>query len=151
MYHLSESSQDKLVPLDPKLAQCVRRAITITTVDFTVFEGLRTRDRQEKLVAQGVSRSLESYHLTGHAVDLVPYIGGKVQWQMPACIQIAIAMREAAVHFGVRLTWGGVWDRLLSELDPVDLASEIHDYTTRYRQTHQGWPLIDGPHFQVPR
>ncbi len=152
MFRLSETSQSRLEPLDPKLAQCVRRAITTVSVDFGVFEGLRTRERQEKLFREGVSRTLDSYHLTGHAVDLVPYIGGRLQWQMPACIQVAIAMREAAFTFGARVTWGAVWDFELLELDPANMQGEIDAYVARYRAKNPGKnPLIDGPHFQVRR
>jgi peptidoglycan L-alanyl-D-glutamate endopeptidase CwlK len=152
MFHLSETSQNRLENLDPKLVQCVRRAITTTTVDFGVFEGMRSRERQAKLVREGVSRTLDSYHLTGHAVDLVPFIGGRLQWQMPACIQIAIAMREAAFTFGVEMTWGSVWDRKLVSLSPAHLDLEIEAYVARFKAKNPDKsPLIDGPHFQVAR
>ena len=142
-----------LTGLDAGLVKCVRRAITQSSVDFTVFEGLRTLERQKALLAQGVTRTLDSYHLSGHAADLVPYIGGRPQWQAPACLQIAIAMREAAAHFGVRVTWGAVWDRELTALDPTRLQAEIDAYVARYKATHgaTAHPLIDYPHFQVPR
>jgi peptidoglycan L-alanyl-D-glutamate endopeptidase CwlK len=141
--------------------RCVRRSIVITTQDFGVHEGVRELARQRQLVAAGASRTLDSYHLTGDAVDLVPWIAGRLQWQMPACIQVAIAMREASIHFGVKLTWGAVWDRLLSQLDPTDLDGEIEAYIVRYRKANPPvlvngvWkrrdPLIDGPHFQGER
>lgn len=153
MYVLGSHSEDALTGLDAGLVKCVRRAITQSSVDFTVFEGLRTKERQRELVAQGVSRTLDSYHLTGHAVDLVPFIGGKVQWQAPACMQVALAMREAALHFRVPITSGMVWDRELTQLRPTRLQGEIEDYVTRYRATHgpKSYPLVDLPHFQVPR
>jgi len=142
-----------LTGLDAGLVKCVRRAIATSSVDFTVFEGLRTLARQKALLAQGVTRTLDSYHMTGHAADLVPWIAGRAQWQAPACIQVAIAMREAALHFGVDVTWGSVWDRPLSTLDPAQLVHEIELYVARYSKTHgaQARPLIDYPHFQVPR
>jgi len=49
----------------------VERAIQITTQDFRIQEGLRTTERQAKLVARGASRTMHSRHLTGPAVDLV--------------------------------------------------------------------------------
>lgn len=150
-FMLGQTSEANLQGVDPDLVRCVRRAIATTSVDFTVFEGLRSKERQSQLYANGVSRTLNSRHLTGDAVDLVPYIGGRAQWQMPGCIQIAIAMREAALEFDVRITWGAVWDRELSQLDPRDLGDEIDSYVSRYRIKNgpKRNPLIDAPHFQV--
>lgn len=153
MFHLGQRSEANLEGVHPDLVRCVRRAIATTSVDFTVFEGLRTIERQRELVREGVSRTLDSYHLTGHAVDLVPWIAGSLRWQLPACVQIAAAMRQAADAFDVPIVWGCVWDRDLSELDPTDLDGEIEAYVARWRARHPGArrPLVDGPHFQVAR
>ena len=70
--------------MHPDLVRVVERAIQITTQDFRVQEGLRTRERQAELVARGASRTMNSRHLTGHAVDLVALGGGEVSWQAPA-------------------------------------------------------------------
>lgn len=152
-FTLGRTSEENLEGIDPGLVRCVRRAIATTSVDFQVFEGLRSKERQARLYADGVSRTLDSYHLTGHAVDLVPWIGGRVQWQMPACIQVAIAMREASVAFDVPVIWGAVWDEHLQDLDPTNLEGEIDRYVARYRAARgpKARPLIDAPHFQVPR
>lgn len=152
-YFLGSASEHNLTGLDADLVKVVRRAITQSSVDYTVFEGMRTLERQRQLVAQGVSRTLDSYHLTGHAVDLVPFIGGRPQWQAPACEQVAIAVREAASYFGVEITWGAVWDRLITQLHPADLDGEIDAYKARYRAKYgpRAKALIDYPHFQVRR
>jgi peptidoglycan L-alanyl-D-glutamate endopeptidase CwlK len=160
-FMLSQASEEHLKGIDPRLERCVRRAIATTSVDFVVFEGLRSLERQQELFRNGASRTLDSYHLTGHAVDLVPFLGGRAQWQQPLCNQVAIAMREAAVAFDVPLTWGAVWDKPLRSLDPTRMQTEIENYIERYRVSHppirtQGevhapHPLIDGPHFQVAR
>lgn len=152
-FHLGTRSEENLVGIDPDLVKCVRRAIATTSEDFGVFEGMRSLERQRELVKSGASRTLDSYHLTGHAVDLVPYVGGRLQWQMPLCIQVALAVRDAAMTFDVAITWGAVWDRRLRDLDPTDLAEEIDEYIARYKLKHgpKKKPLIDGPHFQVER
>jgi peptidoglycan LD-endopeptidase CwlK len=56
----------------------VGRVIKITTQDFRIQAGLRTRERQAELVARGASRTMYSRHLTGHAVDLVALGGGEI-------------------------------------------------------------------------
>lgn len=152
MFFLSGRSEANLEGVAPVLAMCVRRAISTTSTDFAVFEGLRTEARQAELVAAGVSRTMHSYHLTGRAVDLVPYVNKRMQWQLPACEQVAIAMREAAYHFGCVLTWGAVWDSPLKALNLAKPGAEVSAYVLRYhsaRQAEDIYPLVDGPHFQL--
>lgn len=155
-YRLGEMSEERLDGVNLDLARCVRRAIEITAQDFSVFEGLRTLERQKELFAKGASRTLDSYHLpdargTGHAVDLVPFIGGRVQWQDGPCVVVARAMLFAAKQFAVPVTWGAVWEKPLTELDPDDLEGEIDRYMDEFRAHTGRRPLVDRPHFQVPR
>ena len=77
-YKLGNTSQQRLVGVHPNLVKVVQRAIEITAQDFAVNEGLRTLERQRRLVASGASQTLNSKHLKqadgfGHAVDLVPW------------------------------------------------------------------------------
>jgi hypothetical protein len=81
---LSKLSRDRLQGLYPGVVRVVERAIQLTPQDFRVQEGLRTRERQAELVARGASRSMNSRHLTGHAVDLVALGGGEISWQWRA-------------------------------------------------------------------
>jgi hypothetical protein len=73
-YRFSERSLRNLEGVHPDLVRVMHRAIAITEVDFTVIEGLRTRERQKKLVEKGASTTMNSRHLTGHAVDIVPFV-----------------------------------------------------------------------------
>jgi peptidoglycan L-alanyl-D-glutamate endopeptidase CwlK len=77
-----------------------------------VVEGLRTQARQRQLVQAGASQTMDSRHLTGHAVDLAPYIGGQIRWDWPPFYKIADAMKAAARELGVSLNWGGDWTTL---------------------------------------
>lgn len=159
MFLFGERSEANLTQLWPGGVKIARRALANSTVDFSVFETLRSLERQRKLVASGASRTMNSRHLPNaeglaDAMDLVPYVDGNLQWQMPLCIQVAIAVREAARHFKVELVWGAVWDTPLNDLEPTKLESEIRAYTLRWRRQHpgtKGSPLIDAPHFQRVR
>ena len=85
----------------------VSKAIEITGVDFTVIEGLRTLERQKKLLADGKSTTLNSRHITGHAVDMVPY---PVDWEDLERFEImAEAMKQAAADLDIPIIWGGDW------------------------------------------
>lgn len=87
----------------------MHRAIELTPTDFVITEGLRTRKRQEQLVAAGASKTMNSRHLTGHAIDFAPIVAGKVRWDWPLFPPIAKAFKDAAAEHGVQLVWGGDW------------------------------------------
>ena len=108
-YTFGERSEGKLVGVHIHLVNVVRRALELSTVDFAVVEGLRTKERQRELVASGASKTLNSRHLTGHAVDLAPYIAGEIRWDWPPFHRIATAMKGAARELGVEVVWGGDW------------------------------------------
>ena len=147
-YTLGTKSLANLEGVHPDLVRVVKRAITTTTQDFAVQQGLRTLAEQKANVAAGNSRTMKSRHLTGHAVDLVPWINGALEWDWPAIYKIAAAMRGAASTEGVPIRWGGVWDRTLAELpgDPAGLKLAVEAYAKR----HVGSDLLDGPHFELP-
>ena len=106
MFVLSQKSLSKLEGIHPDLVAVVKRAIQVTKQDFMVIEGLRSLERQEKLVASGASQTMNSRHLTGHAVDVVPY---PLSWDWPLYYPIADAMKQAATELDVDLEWGGDW------------------------------------------
>lgn len=108
-FHLSQRSRQRLEGVHPDLVRVVERAIATTPIDFTVLEGRRTLARQRELVAAGASRTLNSRHLTGHAVDLAPLVGGKVRWDWPLFHQLAPVIKAAAAAEGVPIRWGGDW------------------------------------------
>lgn len=157
-YVLGKASLSTLEGVHPDLVRVVKRAITLTHVDFRVYEGLRSLARQKALVAKGASTTMNSRHLPGtngfgHAVDLVPYIDfdgdgkAELRWDWPLCYKIAEAMREASIAENVPLRWGGVWDIPLSQIKDTEQA--VADYVAR-RKAQGNRAFIDGPHFELP-
>jgi peptidoglycan L-alanyl-D-glutamate endopeptidase CwlK len=120
-YKLGNQSIERLNGVHHGLVSVVRRAIEITEVDFTVLEGLRTKERQRKLVDSGASKTMNSRHITGHAVDLGAWVDGSVRWDWPLYYKISDAMKSAAKELGIPIEWGGDWST-----------------------------FKDGPHFQLP-
>ena len=104
---LSQRSKDRMKGVDARLVRLVEQAITETTVDFAVTEGLRTPERQQQLVNDGFSQTMKSKHLTGHAVDLVAIVDGKVSWEKQHYPEIARAMKKAAEEQQINIRWGG--------------------------------------------
>lgn len=106
---LSARSLAHLEGVHPDLVRVVHRALELSPQAFEVTEGLRTVERQRELVAAKASMTMNSRHLTGHAVDVAPVIGGRICWDWPPFHQIAAAMKQAAQELGVAINWGGDW------------------------------------------
>ena len=121
-FELGSASRGRLTHVHADLRRVVERAIAMSDVDFRVLEGVRTKARQRALVAAGASRTMNSRHLTGHAVDLGALVGGRIAWDWPLYAKIADAMKRAAHELAVPIAWGGDWPR-----------------------------FRDGPHFELPR
>ena len=126
-YKLSKRSEDRLLGVHPDLVRVVRRAIEITEHDFSVIEGVRTLEKQREYFRSGASKTMDSRHLTGHAVDLYP-VGRPTPWDK--CLVIKDAMFKAARELGVSIRWGGDWD-----MDG----------------DHRDEKFYDGPHFELLR
>ena len=105
----SKRSENNLLGVHPDLVKVVRRALEISKVDFAVIEGLRSHARQLELVRSGASQTMNSRHLTGHAVDLAPFIAGQIRWDWPPFHEIAKAVKQAAKELDVAIVWGGDW------------------------------------------
>jgi len=106
MYKLGKRSQSELIGVHPVLAFAVTEAIKITKQDFMVLDGLRTTKEQRKLVDRGVSRTMNSYHLYGLAVDLVAYVDGKPSWGNDYYRDIADAMKTIIKKHNLPIDWG---------------------------------------------
>lgn len=93
----------------PDLVRVMKRAISCSTIDFTILEGMRTLETQKKYMASGATRTMNSRHLTGHAIDVAPVIDGKVRWDWPLYYKLAEIIKKAAADEQVPITWGGDW------------------------------------------
>ena len=81
IYTLSQRSQKNLEGVDQDLVRVVNLALTFSEYDFVVIEGVRSLARQKELMKEGKSKTLNSRHLTGHAVDIVPLVNDAIPWQ----------------------------------------------------------------------
>jgi peptidoglycan L-alanyl-D-glutamate endopeptidase CwlK len=106
---LGQRSLSRLEGVHPDLVRVVKKAAALSDLDFTVLEGIRSVERQKQLVSQGASRTMNSRHITGHAVDLAPMIAGEVRWDWPLYHKLAKIVKSAAADEKVPLQWGGDW------------------------------------------
>ncbi len=108
-YQLGTRSKRKLSTVKVGLQDVVNLAIQLTDVDFSVVEGIRTRERQLFLYNKGLSWTMDSQHLLGRAVDIYPWVDGKTSHDPEHYRRIAKAMFDAAQQLGVQIAWGGFW------------------------------------------
>ncbi|PNM24621.1 peptidase M15 [Yersinia enterocolitica] len=120
-FRFSQRSENNLKGVNANLVKVVRRALELSAVDFGVIEGVRTVERQKELVATGKSQTMNSHHITGHAIDVFAYPTASGSWEWKYYEQIAAVFKQAAKEVGVPIEWGGDWKT-----------------------------LKDGPHFQLP-
>ena len=106
-YKLGTRSMQSLSGVHPDMVAVVKRAIEITGVDFTVIEGIRNINRQRELFKAGKSTTMNSRHITGHAVDMVPW---PVDWEDLERFEVmSEAMKAAAEELEIPIVWGGDW------------------------------------------
>ena len=94
-FKLSRTSERNLIGVHPDLVAVVREAIKITDIDFKVIEGVRTIERQRKLVHAGASKTLNSRHLA---------------WDWPLYHILGDCVKTAAKNVGIPIVWGGDWE-----------------------------------------
>ena len=149
-FKLSARSLKKLEGVDSRLVVCVHRAIELTSVDFGVTEGLRSRDRQVELYEKGASQiKFGGTHVEGRAVDLVAYIDGHVSWTLSLYDDIADAMRQAAIENDISMRWGGAWNVPDIRFWGDSMQAAMNHYIDEKRRVGAR-PFIDGPHFEIP-
>lgn len=108
-FAFGERSKKNLTGVHPDLVKVATKALELSQIDFTVTEGLRTKERQAQLMAAGASKTMNSRHITGHAIDIAPIIAGEVRWDWPPFQELAKAFKLAAKELEVPIVWGGDW------------------------------------------
>jgi peptidoglycan LD-endopeptidase CwlK len=102
-------SERNLKGVHPDLQRVMRRALSEYHLEVTITEGLRTLERQRHLMSIGASRTLNSRHLTGHAVDIVFIMGKEARWDWPLYKAFSDAVKRIAREEKVPIVWGGDW------------------------------------------
>lgn len=108
---LDARSKRRLLGVNPKLTKLLQDFAAHTDMKFIVVEGVRSLERQKELVQAGASRTLNSKHLTGRAVDLAVILGGELRWDWPLYRKLGEALKAFAANNGVWIVWGGDWVR----------------------------------------
>ena len=147
-FKLSQRSLDKLEGVHPDMVKCVKSAINYSKVDFVVISGMRSESEQRELVAKGASKTMRSKHLTGHAVDLMAYVGSRASWELNLYDDIADAMAQASKEHNVPIKWGAAWSIGNIAQWNSGMEGAMNSYID-LRRSEGKRPFIDGPHFEL--
>ncbi len=106
MPHFGKKSKERLKGVDNKLIKVLNELIKI--MDVTIIEGVRSSERQEKLLKQGATKVKYSKHMEGKAVDLAPY---PIDWDdLERFYYMGGMIRGIGKELGINVRWGGDWD-----------------------------------------
>lgn len=117
-YRFSKNSESKLNTVQNPLQQVCRKALSYGVMDATIIEGRRSKENQNRYFREGKSRlkwpngkhNVLNPDDLAQAVDIAPFVAGKVSWVKDHCLVWAGLMLAAAAELGVKIRWGGNWD-----------------------------------------
>lgn len=98
------------------LVRAVKDFINDTPMDFCIIEngGYRSAEMQHDLFLAGNSKcdgyKNKSYHQTGLAVDLVPWVDKKQSWNRDNCLYLAGAFMAYCNRMKIPITGGADWN-----------------------------------------
>jgi peptidoglycan L-alanyl-D-glutamate endopeptidase CwlK len=106
MPRFGKRSRERMKGVDSRLINVMNELIKL--MDVTIIEGLRTKERQEELVAKGASKTKFSKHIEGKALDLSPY---PIDWEnRDGFYYMGGMIRGIAQQLGYDIRYGGDWD-----------------------------------------
>lgn len=106
---LSVRCRKRLEGVHPDLVRVVEAAAEHSPHDFIITEGLRTKARQAELVKAGASRTMNSRHLTGHAIDYAVKVGTEVRWDWPLYRKMADLFKLVSADLDIAIIAGADW------------------------------------------
>ena len=106
---LSKLSLERLEGVDERLKAVVIECAARCSFPFNVSEGVRTIEKQREYYHQGKSKTMNSKHLTGKAVDLYPLTMNRKQVDWSRFEDLADLMFQVAKDQDTEIVWGGHW------------------------------------------
>ncbi len=158
-FKFGTKSLSKLEGVHPDLVEIFKLAISKSTIDFGISQGVRTKEHQRKLVASGASKTMNSKHLPqesdgfAHAVDIFCIVDGRVSWELPCYWKAGDAILEAMRELNtIPLRWGNCW-HIYNLLDDQHKNKSCEDLSTEYIDLRRNanpprTPFIDSPHWE---
>ncbi len=106
-FEFSQRSSDNLSGVNADLVKVAELALRRSKLDFIITSGVRMKEVQRTLYKLGKTPTMNSRHLTGHAIDFAALVKGRVSWDEEHYYTIADAFKSAGDELGVDIEWGG--------------------------------------------
>lgn len=90
-----------------------------------ILDGKRSTAEQEGHVARGASKTKNSRHLYGYAVDFGVLVNGKLRWEAAYYKIVGAYFKQAAIQLRIPMNWGGDWARF-RDWGHVELARSAY-------------------------
>ena len=123
MYRFSRTSEKRLMYLHPNLQKFFIELLRISPYDFSISQGVRIAEEQNKLYQQGrtvpgkVITNCDGYKIKskhqiksdgfGYAGDIAILVDGKVTWEEKYYKEVARTGRVLMQKYNIE--WGGDW------------------------------------------
>jgi len=115
-FKFGSTSEAMLNRVHPDMVKLCRRALEISPYDFGInSSSVRTLKEQEKFVAEGKSKTMNSRHIVvspedvSMAVDINVFVNGKITWEIGYFRKVAQAFVTAAIELGIQIELGCLW------------------------------------------
>ena len=105
----SKRSLKNLEGVHHDLVEVAHMALSMSPIDFVIIDGVRTIEEQRILVAKGKSKTMDSRHLTGHAIDVAAWMNGAISWDFGLYEKITDAFDMAAGRLKTHIICGIDW------------------------------------------
>ena len=125
MYRFSRTSKKRMMYLHPNLQKFFIELLKISPYDFSISQGIRTAEEQNKLYQQGrttlgkIVTNCDGYKIKskhqiredgfGHAGDIAILINNKITWEEKYYKEVANVGRELIGKYNIE--WGGDWEK----------------------------------------
>ena len=123
MPRFGKRSKERLKGVDTKLVNVMNEVVKI--YDIFVIEGVRSKERQKELYAQGATKVHYSKHMDGLAVDIAPYPYDPDD--IKRFFYMAGIIKTVSLSLGVKVRWGGDWNQD-QEFAGRDPKQKFNDY-----------------------
>lgn len=110
MYELDTKSLNRLNSVDKRLVDLAKQVAKITPICFQITEGYRDRMRQKELYNEGKSRTLNSKHIEGKAIDIVCCKEGYKEPLRDIYIVVGLFIAKAK-ELNINIRVGALWDK----------------------------------------
>lgn len=111
-YHFSITSEQLLNTVHKELNILAHEVLKISPVDFAITEGYRSKERQKYLYENGKTKTLNSKHSELKAIDICPYINGKLDYEARDDLFLIVGLfiakaKELKINIRTGALWGG--------------------------------------------